>query len=420
MSAKIQKHRWLEQLLPPSTDRRLVILTGARQTGKTTLAKKKYSGLRYINLDAEENREAVRGIATFAWAGTVGNAVLDEAQKEPAVFDKVKYAYDEGSISFSVLLGSSQILLMQKIRETLAGRAFVYELWPLMTSELLLDAGREPPGPILLARILDADNLDECLEAIPGRLLGETEFALAEADAHMLRWGGMPELIALEDAARGRWLSSYVYTYLERDLADLVRLADLEPFKKCQRLAALRSSNLRSYSSLARDAGVSADTARRYLEYLRLSYQVFFLPFFSRNLTSTVIKTPKLFFSDVGVMRQLAGFQGEATDEIFETMVVAEIHKWVRSTGAPCELYFYRTRSGMEVDLLIETPRGIVGVEIKNRETVDAADCRSMREVAAALGDEWAGGLCVHRGKTIERLGDPALWAVPSFRLFGV
>jgi len=118
----------------------LVVITGARQTGKTTLARHVYSQLRHVSLDAPENRDALRELSTAAWAETVGEAVIDEAQKEPSVFDKVKYSFDDGKISFTVLTGSSQILLLQKIRESLAGRAFSYEMWPLMQCVLRVSA----------------------------------------------------------------------------------------------------------------------------------------------------------------------------------------------------------------------------------------------------------------------------------------
>ena len=101
----MQKYRFLSSYLPPSDKRRLVVLTGARQTGKTTLAKAKYPELRYINLDAPENREMLRKISTPSWAITVGNAAIDEAQKEPVVFEKIKYAFDEKGISFTIILG---------------------------------------------------------------------------------------------------------------------------------------------------------------------------------------------------------------------------------------------------------------------------------------------------------------------------
>ena len=122
--------------LPSAGKRRLVVLTGARQTGKTTLARQVYADLRYLNLDAIEEREALRGLRSASWGRAVGAAVIDEAQKEPGVFDKVKLAYDERQVAFSVLLGSSRVLLLDRVRESLAGRAFVYDLWPLMASEL--------------------------------------------------------------------------------------------------------------------------------------------------------------------------------------------------------------------------------------------------------------------------------------------
>ena len=126
MSDNKQINRVLGQRLPASDKRRLVLLTGARQTGKTTLAKMRYSDMRYLNLDAPENREAVRAVASTLWSRDVGPAIIDEAQKEPVVFDKVKFAYDDGALPFSILLGSSQILLLKKIRETLAGRISIF------------------------------------------------------------------------------------------------------------------------------------------------------------------------------------------------------------------------------------------------------------------------------------------------------
>jgi len=132
MSDNIQLYRILEQRLPASDKRRLVLLTGARQTGKTTLARHRYADMRYINLDAPENRETVRGVASPLWARDIGPAVLYEAQKEPVVFDKVKYAYDGGALPFSVLLGSSQILLLKKIRETLGNGGTAPLLFPII------------------------------------------------------------------------------------------------------------------------------------------------------------------------------------------------------------------------------------------------------------------------------------------------
>lgn len=210
----------------------------------------------------------------------------------------------------------------------------------------------------------------------------------------------------------------YEYTYLERDLEDLARLDDLLPFRTFQRLCALRSASLLNYSDLARDASISVDTARRYLQYLHLSYQTIMLQPYFRNITSTVIKTPKLYWIDIGLLRQLAGWKGPISGQIYETMVVCEFYKWIKTSQREVDMFFYRTRSGLELDLLLQTQGGIMGVEIKNRRRVVAGDFRAMKEIAERLGDEWIGGMVVYLGDILQKITEPGIWAVPSRRLF--
>jgi len=418
MSDNLQVYRVLKKRLPASDKRRLVLLTGARQTGKTTLSKEKYPDIRYINLDAPENREAVRSVPSALWSRDIGAAVLDEAQKEPVVFEKVKYAYDEGSLAFSVLLGSSQILLLKRIRETLAGRITILELWPLMMSEIHNNARTFPARLPLVYQLYADSSCDDIFGNQPGVLLDKEDALRRSAQEHLLKWGGMPALMPLAAAERRQWLKDYEYTYLERDVADLARLDDLMPFRKFQRLAAVRSGCLLNYAELARDAAVSVDTARRYLEYLRLSYQTFLLPPYHTNLTSTVIKTPKVYWIDTGLLRYLTGIQDTVTGEIYESMVVAELVKWMKTMGREGDLYFYRTRSGLEVDILLETPAGVIGMEIKYRRILAAKDTTGLKDIAAALGSRWRGGIVIYAGNEIKRIGEPRIWAVPSHRLF--
>ncbi|MDA8142141.1 MAG: ATP-binding protein [Desulfobacteraceae bacterium] len=419
MSTDLHKYRYIRRRLPPPSTRRIVVLTGARQTGKTTLCKAAYPSLRYLNLDAPENRDTLRQLSTLAWAGTVGQAVIDEAQKEPVIFEKVKYAFDAGEIAFTVITGSCQILLLKQIRESLAGRAFFYEMWPLMASELNLDVkeGMDEPALPLLDAFFSGQPVSKVLSPMPPVLLESNELPMRQAQQYLLAWGGMPALLPLGDEERWEWLKNYGYTYLERDLTDLARLEDLMPFRKYQQLSALRSGMLLNYSDLARDVGVSADTARRYMEYLKLSYQTVLLQPYYKNLTSTAVKTPKLFWMDIGIWRQLTGFRGDISGQLYETMVVSEIVKWMRTQGKQGELYFYRTRSGMEVDLLLETPDGIIGMEIKSRSTVDPKDARPMQALARQFGDQWIGGLVIYGGKNIDVIAEPDIWAVPSHRL---
>lgn len=418
MRTKKKKFRWLNRRLADTDARTLIVITGARQTGKTTLVRLRFPALPYYNLDAIEERESLAALRTRAWAGTVGPAVLDEAQKEPSVFEKVKWAFDEGEIDFSVLTGSSRILLLSKVRETLAGRAFLYDLWPLMASELRCDEDHDPVFPLIHRIITENATLNTILSHEPPLLLGPNEELRRSAIEHLTRWGGMPGLLPFEPKERHEWLRSYQQTFLERDLADLVRLRDLAPFRILQRLAMLRSGGLLSFSELARDAGIAVNTARRFVEYLRISYQTILLQPWFRNLTSQVVKTPKLYWLDIGLLRQGTRQWGPITGEMFETLVVGEIHKWISTMLPDTGMYFYRTRSGMEVDLILETDNGLVGVEIKSRPTVAPVDTKSLRAVAVRLGKEWRGGLVVYNGSEISRLSKThSLWAVPLHRL---
>ncbi|MCX5714085.1 MAG: ATP-binding protein [Candidatus Omnitrophica bacterium] len=418
MSDKIQKYRFLAELLPQSNKRGLVILTGARQTGKTTLVRDQYPELRYINLDAPENRGVLRAVPSAGWGKDIGSAIIDEAQKEPVVFEKIKYAYDDRSISFQIILGSSQILLLKKIRESLAGRVSMYELWPLLMSEIHSASDDKDIQRPLIDKLFSKDDFEQIFKDVPRFLLDKAALRCSDAENYLTRWGGMPALLPLTDEERWKWLKDYEYTYLERDLADLSRLDDLEPFRKFQKISALRSGKLLNYSEIARDAAVSVDTARRYLEYLRLSYQVILLQPYYKNITSSVIKTPKIYWLDIGLLRQLTGHSGDITGEIYETMVVGELMKWIKTAQKKAEVYFYRTRSGLELDIILETESGVVGIETKSRETVSSKDLRSMREVAKGLKKEWRGGLIVYRGNEIKKIAEPNIWAVPSRRLF--
>jgi predicted AAA+ superfamily ATPase len=207
-----------------------------------------------------------------------------------------------------------------------------------MAGEILHGADKENIAPPLVDRLFSEDPLDTIIGSEPIILLEGAEDRRHEAQDWLLQWGGMPALL--------------------------------------------------HYSEMACDAGVSVDTAKRYLEYLRLSYQVVLLQPYHRNITSTVVKTPKIYWVDLGILRRLCGFKGMPTGEMYETYVVGELVKWMKTAQSEGELYFYRTRSGLEIDLVLETQQGIVGMEIKSRDTVGSADVRALREVAAKLGRE--------------------------------
>lgn len=413
----IEKKRFLEAELPNQDQRKIVLITGARQTGKTTLVKKKYPTLPYLNLDALEYRQKIEEISATQWAKDLGVAIIDEAQKSPRLFEKVKYAYDNGSINFSVLLGSSQILLLKKIRETLAGRVSIFELFPMTLAELYSPFSQTPAKPLIDSLLSCEGSISDVLENIPSVLFDESESSKKKAQEYLLTYGGMPALLHLPENERFQWLRDYELTYLERDLADLARLSDLDPFRTFQKLAALRATGLLNYSELARDAGVSAETTKRYLEYLRLSYQVELLQPYYRNLTSSVIKTPKLYWLDIGIWRCLSGFNGKMSGQLYENYIISEIIKWIKTMRRPVDYYFYRTRHGLEIDCLLQHANKLIGIEIKSRQKIYLQDANAMREISKTLGEEWKGGIIVYNGDKLEKVADPDIWAIPGWRL---
>jgi uncharacterized protein len=414
---KIKRH--LSSLLTSLNDRTLLLFTGARQTGKTTLVREFFPQLPYYNLDAIEYREQLMNISSFKWNQDVGPAILDEIQKQPELFDKIKYSFDEGELHFSVLTGSSQILLMKNIKESLAGRVSVVEVFPFMLSELTDPEGIISGNP-LLDWVLSLEKIDDFLDQFPTVVLGSLWEDLKSREDYLLKWGGMPALIHLQDEKRRiRWISDYSRTYLEKDLSDLARLTEIHSFAKFQQLSALRSANLLSYSNLARDTGIATETARRYMEYLRMSYQALLLPPFDKNLTSSTIHTPKIYWIDNGLMRYTSGIGFELDNgQLYENYIASELYKWVKTHGSDVKLSFYRTRSGMEVDFMIETHTGLIAIEAKSRETVSSSDFTALRRLAAAAGDTLKAGIVVYRGNKILSFGKK-LWAVPSCRLFG-
>ncbi len=418
MWENIQVNRLIKTGLPGTSEHIIVLLTGARQTGKTTLLRSVYPELSYYNLDAVEFREQLNRISSFAWARNVGNAVIDEIQKEPELMNKIKFAFDEGDLHFTALSGSAQLLLLKSTKETLAGRILLLELFPLMLGELIHGEKAEIPDP-LIDRLIKSASPPEVLKNLPSTILGENWDKAISAEDYILKYGGMPALLHIPNHnKKSAWLKDYSSAYLERDLNDLARLSDLMPFRSFQQLAALRSSNLLSYSELARDAGIGTETARRYLEYLRLSYQAILLQPYHKNLTSRLVKTPKIYWLDNGLLRQLAGYGFDLMNgQIYENYIAAEMVKYIRTVKSGARLSFYRTRSGMEVDFCIETDSGLIGIEVKNRKTVTKRDCTSLIRLKESAGGEWLSGLVLYRGNEIKEISD-GIWALSSCRLF--
>lgn len=383
-----------------------VVVTGARQTGKSTLAQSLVpGGRRYVTLDDLDAMDAARRDPELLVGGTQP-VTLDEIQREPDLLRAVKRAIDRKRRPGQFLLtGSANLLLMRQVSESLAGRASYLTLWP-MTRREQLGRGRSGLWEELLATP-DEDWL-ELLAAEPDE--PDDWRALA-------RRGGFPTpAIHLHTPGeRAVWFDGYVRTYLERDLQILSSIAALPDFRRLMRAACLRSGQLLNQTELGRDVALPQPTVHRYLNLLETSYLLVRLPAFAVNRTKRLIKSPKLYWGDTGVALYL-GEGAEPGGATFENLVLADLLAWRDARLERAELSYWRTAIGEEVDFVIETGGKLLPIEVKTTTRPRLGDAAHLRTFRNEYGRKARAGLLLHTGSTLEWLA-PDVLAVPWWRV---
>ena len=363
---------------------RIIVLTGARQVGKTTLLQNIFPDYTYISFDDPSIRIELAQLTASQWKKAYPKAILDEVQKMPQIFELIKAIYDQGGEERYILTGSSQILLLNQVKETLAGRSSIFEMYPLTLPEIQTSSWDERPKYSLLQSLL----LGQPTDAMPSFRL-EPDFAIrVEAFEQNLQYGGFPSLVAhqLNNKEKFKWLENYVKTYLERDVRDLADFRRLDPFVALQRICALQTGQLVNFSTLAREAGVQGHTAQRFLSYLSISYQILLLQPWYRNPLKRLSKMPKIHFLDVGIQRILAQNQSRNLNgSEFESALFAEIYKQVSLLDISCRFYHLRTSDGREVDLLLELEKGYIAIEFKQTSKIAPTDARHLRNLELIL-----------------------------------
>ena len=363
---------------------RIIVLTGARQTGKTTLAKLSFPEVKYIALDDPLMSGQYASLTASQWHQLYPRAILDEVQKVPSLVESIKAVHDGYADTRYLLTGSSQLLLLSKIKETLAGRCFIFELFPLTLPEMLTGNWEDKVCPSFLQNYLSSGKLPEIL---PSFTMEKNYAARKEIFRYYLEFGGYPALVnpAMTNDERKDWLYGYVRTYLERDVRDLASFRYLEPFVKIQKMSSLLTGELINYSDLAREAGVTANTAQKFLRYLEISYQSIQLQPWTRNRIKRLTRSPKLHYLDPGVQRAVIQKTGMASGNEYESAVVAEIYKQIRNMNLPVSMYHLRTSDGREIDLLLETEKGYYAIEIKMSDRVGSQEARHLRGLTDIL-----------------------------------
>ncbi|HEB63213.1 MAG TPA: ATP-binding protein [Gammaproteobacteria bacterium] len=393
---------------------RITILTGARQTGKTTLVKEVFPDFDYISLDDPVTRPDFAALSATQWYEQYPIVILDEIQKLPQLVESVKAVYDQFPDARFVLLGSSQILLLKQVKESLAGRVALIELYPLTLPERLTSSWSDEIKPSKLIQFLNDPVNTACFKGIPQ---ADQRYAQAEAEFQKyLNYGSMPAIVddSLEHAEKRDWLYDYISTYLQRDIRDLANLRELEPFVRAQKTLASLTSQLLNISTLAKQAGITNMTAKRFINYLELSYQMILLPPWFRNQNKRLSKSPKVHFLDPGIQRVLLSRSGELTGGEFESAVVSEFFKQIKNSRLLIECYHLRTLDGREVDLLLELEEGYIAVEIKKCQHISSSDAKHLRKLADILDKPLLHTLLVSNDPRIQTWDDGAITALPA------
>lgn len=387
-------------------DTPVVLLNGARQTGKTTLAQQMAAefGFQYFTLDDAATLGLAAGDPSGFIRNLAGPVVIDEIQKAPDLFPAIKLAVDDDKTPGRFLLtGSANVMTLPRLSESLAGRMEIIPLFPFSAGEL---AGRREG---FVKRLFDGSMT--------------TAKAVSTKEDHALRLvrGGYPEAIQrTSDERRGAWFAAYISTILQRDVRDLARVDGLHALPNLLKLLATRTSGLVNLADVSRDAGLPHTTLTRYLALLETVFLVHRLPAWSPNLGKRLVKAAKLHLVDTGLACHLIGADRRRIKDdrsllgrTLESFVVGELRKQLSWTDPRTAIYHFRTAAGAEVDVLLEKPDGAVaGVEIKASATVGAPDFAALKDLRDQLDRKFIAGVVLYTGDKLIPFGDK-LWLAP-------
>lgn len=383
-----------------------VVVTGARQTGKSTLVQSLIAGRRrYHSLDDLDVQDLARR-DPGALLGSGEPITLDEVQREPELLRTLKRSIDRDRRPGRFLLtGSANLLLTRKVSESLAGRASYLTLWP-MTRREQRGLGRCGAWEDLLAT--PPAEWADLVSGEPGDREDWRELALR---------GGYPTpALQMRGAGdRALWFDGYVGTYLERDLQDLSAVSSLPDFRRLMRAASLRLGKLLNQSELGRDVAITQPTVHRYLNLLEVSYIIVRIPPYAVNRTKQLVKSPKLYWGDCGLALHLSA-RGDPSGEHLENLVLSDLLAWRDARDRRADIFHWRTRTGEEVDFVIEAGERLLPIEVKATARPGAGDVGGLRAFRAEYGKKALPGLLLHTGSAVEQIVTDAL-AVPWWKV---
>jgi len=398
------RKRWIGRSVRTAFDAfPVTVVTGARQVGKSTFLQNEFPGIRYLSLDDYPVLEQAKADPASLWAGT-DQVIIDEVQKAPELLDAIKLAADNRRNEKKFILsGSSNLLLMKKVSESLAGRASYFEMLPMTSGEM---AQYEIEGlnfPELWRKDLTLEERElKRVDPVP-----------------LMRTGFMPPLMFLRGEAEIlMWWEGYVRTYLERDLRELSRVDSLIDFRGVMAALALRTANPLNQSDVARDTRVSQPTVYRYVNLLEVSNLVSrVLPYFPSR-TKRITKSPKIYFTDPALSIYLAGYHDHESlsgarelGGFFESMVFLHLSALCGLMVPKARIHYWRTTTGKEVDFILEQGKKLLAVECKLTRKPAYGDIKNL---LAFMEDhpQTLRGILLHTGTSLRYLHSKVL-AVP-------
>lgn len=372
----------------------VVMLTGARQTGKSTLIQAacgpEYT---YVSMDdlrflAQAKQDPIGFIA-----GLPKPVILDEVQRVPEIFLAIKQDVDENRVSGRyALTGSANPLLIPRVSDSLAGRMEILQLFPFSQGELnhhqehFIDKVFAPETVFKASEVLSKADLLKKMVA-----------------------GGYPLVQGKDEQDRDAWFESYITTLLQRDVKDLANIEGLMRLPDLLKFLAARSSGLLNVAEVSRSSGIAATTLHRYLTLLETLFLVYLQPAWSANLAKRLVKSPKSYLLDTGLLAFENGVQeqrlltdGTLYGSMLENFVVSELRKQMGWSATRVGLYHYRTQNNVEVDIILEDKAGrIVGIEIKGSETFSPRDSKGLLELQETVGDKFVRGIILYTGSQV-------------------
>ena len=401
-----------ERLRAALADTRVVLLNGARQTGKSTMAQAMADERKgqYLTLDDPATAGLARSDPSALVQSSGDFLVIDEVQHAPELFPAIKMAVDRDKRPGRFLLtGSANAFLLPQLSESLAGRMEILPLQPLSQGEIVGSGSRlieglfsDAPWPV---GTMAVDRADVCRRIVTG---------------------GFPELMDRPAAERrNAWFRSYIASLLQRDVRDLANIEGLTDMPRLLALLAARTAGLMNMSEVSRASGLAHSTLKRYLSLLEATFILQPLPAWSSNLGKRLVKSPKVHLIDSGLAAHLRGDSDAASltrsaslGALLESFVLQEVRKLIDFSAMDIATFHFRTSGGQEVDIVLEGPgQPIVGIEVKASANVSAGDFSGLKALADATGARFLRGIVFYMGEKLLPFGDK-LYALPISSLW--